>query len=647
MSDRRFICVLVLIQVVLVSACRLDGTVITSSTSIDGEADAGRFDDSEYGGVPTRDGAESDGVSDMACPEGQPWSEVVGECLPGVALEGDCNRPPVLEGTIREDTILSENQCFRVEGVLTVDDTAQLTIMPGVELIFAELAGLEIRRARLVAVGLPERPVVLSGEEHRPGFWRGVHIREDDRTYANRLTAVHIYDGGAIPYGFQTYAGNLTISHRNQDRPEVALLGVYLLGGAGVGLVTNNVAITAFEGNVFSGNALGAAALGLADVKHLDEESIFHGNTIERVILQTIFSPRVAGQSSWIDPGVPYLATFSPNLEGRLVMQEGVEIQFVDQARLQIGNMGHLTVRGTASHPVVLTGVEKSPGAWGGLYFNTRQGELQAFEHLHILHAGAPHGDGEPGGAVTVFPNVGDPIRLSLRHVLVRHSGSHGVVLAGSTQVDALEEMVLADNAGAALVIPANAAAALGEETLLARNGDPRIHIIEGSLRRAGRWPTLAEPYLLTEDLNVSARWSLGAGAHVTFAPGVEVRVREQGYVQLEGSAEAPVVLSGAEPNPGSWAGLNLNNTRADNLLTHVVVQHGGSASQANLLLRGTDNGSPLRVAIDHLTLADGDGAGVSLSGNQIDIIACQGVVFEGVRDTVVGDTAPWDASCR
>lgn len=124
---------------------------------------------------------------------------------------------------------------------------------------------------------------------------------------------------------------------------------------------------------------------------------------------------------------------------------------------------------------------------------------------------------------------------------------------------------------------------------------------VSGVIDDTQHWTAADGPYLVTGDLTIT-----GAGV-LTIDPGVTVffnnatglAVTNGGQLVAEGTADAHIRFA---PNPAlgglPWDGLSFTDTQADNRLTYVDQQGGGSTNQAVFIDHG-------RLTIDHTTWLD------------------------------------------
>lgn len=94
----------------------------------------------------------------------------------------------------------------------------------------------------------------------------------------------------------------------------------------------------------------------------------------------------------------------------------------------------------------------------------------------------------------------------------------------------------------------------------------------------------------VTDWLNVrdGATLTIEPGTKLTFAQGAGLYIEGPGSLSAVGTCDAPILMTGDQPLPGTWNGIWFENSnRAENELGYCIVEYGGSPDQgANLLLR-------------------------------------------------------------
>jgi hypothetical protein len=129
-----------------------------------------------------------------------------------------------------------------------------LTVNAGTRLVFGEDAGLDIREGALLALGSEDDPVVFTGLEAEPGYWRGITL-ESEGSHTLRNAIVEYAGSGAN-------GANVTSRAQSEDEWGTLLIeGCKLRHSAGYGLVNdgNEINDDYAKVNTFEDNALGDA----------------------------------------------------------------------------------------------------------------------------------------------------------------------------------------------------------------------------------------------------------------------------------------------------------------------------------------------------------------------------------------------------
>lgn len=121
----------------------------------------------------------------------------------------------------------------------------------------------------------------------------------------------------------------------------------------------------------------------------------------------------------------------------------------------------------------------------------------------------------------------------------------------------------------------------------------------------------------------------LSAGVTVTLKPGVKlvfssdvafVFAAEQS-LQAVGTAEEPILLTGALPVRGSWRGVTFEGTSVASQLTHVTVEFGGYVAgdgQSAAAVRMEADSRGVRAGFRNVTLRESPGFGLHAAGSAV-----------------------------
>lgn len=117
----------------------------------------------------------------------------------------------------------------------------------------------------------------------------------------------------------------------------------------------------------------------------------------------------------------------------------------------------------------------------------------------------------------------------------------------------------------------------------------------------------------------------------IQFTNDVGLHIEKDGRLQVSGTEENPVRLTGTEKSRGFWKGVQIRNSNsADNILERTILEYAGSSawnpnySSAGLFLRGEN----VRLSIQQSTFRGNANVGVTVTkaGAQLDVDA---VLFE------------------
>ena len=322
--------------------------------------------------------------------------------------------------------------CYRVAQAIVVEQFGSLSLAPGVVLKFAENTELVVNALGALQIqGLPERPVVLTGERSVPGWWRGVTINRSDDERNVISHAVIEYTGGD-----STAAGILLNSSTNAPaRLRVENSLIRFSDTVGVSIPGLDSRLTSFRGNLITRNE-NAIFVNHTALASIDDGSDFIDND-----QQFVFVPLGNYVSDIVidDPGLPIQLSGLNQLTNTLVINEGVEMIFTDNSFFRA--RGNLAIRGTPENPVLLSSKNASPGNWQGLQLI--EGANVELSNV-IIENGGRSSDLNSEGS-NLFANRA---RLSAENLTLRNSSSFGFYTTGDgVTVDRAERINSVNNA--------------------------------------------------------------------------------------------------------------------------------------------------------------------------------------------------------
>lgn len=292
-----------------------------------------------------------------------------------------------------------------------------------------------------------------------------------------------------------------------------------------------------------------------------------------------------------------------------LTLSPGVVLRFGPSARLNVAEDGALTAAGTSLAPILLTGQESVPGFWNGVALDYSNSLKNVLDYVTIEYGG--------GGGAYYSANltIWDSTRISISHTTLRESAAVGFWFHDASNVVTFDANTVTGNAQGAGSVSPGVVEVLGTNSNFSGNPVDRIWIRGGSTSADQNWPALNAPYGVEDNLTFDHHITLAAGARLVFEVDTGVTVADTGALTAQGTAQTPIVLTGAEPTRGYWRGVEFDySNSANNVLDYVTIEYGGGGGayySANLTIW-----DETRIAISHTTLRESDACGFWLHDN-------------------------------
>ncbi|UCF32797.1 MAG: hypothetical protein JSV78_10735, partial [Phycisphaerales bacterium] len=300
---------------------------------------------------------------------------------------------------------------YLAEGSISV--RANLTLDPGARIVFASGKEMTVDNdGTMVAVGTADSPIVFTGQELIRGFWGGLRFYQSNST-DNQL------DHAVIEYGGGYWDANLVLSGSSSSPARVKVTNCTMQGSETYGLYANEyVVIDEFAGNTLTQNTSGAAWMAPNIVGYLDDTSTYTGNDEDYV---EAWGGAVSLDQTWAGLDAAYLLN-SVAVGAQLTIDPGARLVFVSGKEMTVNTDGALSAVGTQAEPIVFTGVEQTPGYWGGLrYYQSNS----AFNRLELVTI--EYGGGYWDGNLVLSGSSSSPVQLALLDCTITDSDTCGV----------------------------------------------------------------------------------------------------------------------------------------------------------------------------------------------------------------------------
>ena len=532
--------------------------------------------------------------------------------ITGVTLENNrINGLEVDAGTITSDAYWDDPEIvYWLQGNVTVDEGAVLTVGAGQVVKFGSHAGTIWVKGTLIADGTAGQPIVFTddcddtaggdtnnnGDATDPfrGGWCAIHFSASST--GNLMDHVEVRWGAYGGWDAQVVADRTELTLTNSVLEHSQNHGLQLAGCDPV--LTNNT---------YRHNADAAIGMDLAS------NPAITGVTLENNRINGLEVDRgtITSDAYWDDPEIVYWVKEDVTVDEGAVLTVGAGqvVKFGAHAG-RIWLNGTLVADGAAGQPIIFTDdrddtagedtnnddAASSParGGWCGIWLNGSSA-VNVMDYVEVRWGG--YGTG--WDAQVVATNT----ELTLTNSMLEYSQEDGLRFTGSDPV--LTNNTYRNNADAAISMDL----ASNPEIIGVTAENNRINglqVDKGTIAVDGFWDDPDIVYWLDDDTVVAN------GATLTVAPGQVVKagshhldIRVDGTLRAEGAPSRPIVFTddhddaaggdtnnngeASGPAPDGWSGIWFSDSSADNVMDHVEVRWGGYKAPANVWVGSSD----------------------------------------------------------
>lgn len=306
-----------------------------------------------------------------------------------------------------------------------MDITAPLTIAAGTIIEVESKGGIGVfDNGSLSVAGNSESPVIIRGKEAVAGYWRGVHM--ETNSISNKLDYLEIYDAG----NNYVYCCN-AIAALFFKAGRCAISNLTIGRASEYGIIAKDAFTFTEYANVTIDSELEPLYLAAERVGEIEANGSLSGGASHNFI--KLENTDITAAVAFRDQNIPYLVDFVLDITNALTIDAGVEMVFMQNGGLGVYNAGSLTIKGTESQNVVLSGYEAIQGYWRGIHCETNS-LANSIDHAQILYAGGNYiyCCNDKAG---LFVKSGV---FALTNSEISHSGGYGVIVKpGATLTDA------------------------------------------------------------------------------------------------------------------------------------------------------------------------------------------------------------------
>lgn len=306
-----------------------------------------------------------------------------------------------------------------------VRPVADLIVAPGTTFIMAAEAQVYMAgdAATLIAAGTPGKPIRFTGAQPTRGYWRGL-IFDGSNNVRNTLSYVTVEHAGSTTADQDAAAVKLAADSHGV-RVNISNCVLRQSGAWGL-FVTGSGLIPQFAGNQLTQNVLGPAKVGSTAAHQLLPGSTYTGNDVDRIQVQADY---VAETVTWSAIGVPYVLDKTIEAQKVWTLAPGVELLMDKDAGISVaGDDAGFHAVGTATAPITISGLAKTPGAWDAIFFDNTLNGANAIDHCLVEFGGGGSAKGHDGMIMTRSDSHG--VGLSVTNSRIENSGVYGLAMS-------------------------------------------------------------------------------------------------------------------------------------------------------------------------------------------------------------------------
>lgn len=307
---------------------------------------------------------------------------------------------------------------------------------------------------------------------------------------------------------------------------------------------------------------------------------------------------------------------------GKLNIAPGSTFYFATGIGLAVRADAVLDAAGTDAEPILFTHEDADRGAWQGLLVDSAS-STSKLVHVVVEHAGGAkwHGGADSGGGVTTQSGA----RLQIENSIFRNNAIAGVHVLNPDATVTVTNTTFENNLRPIWVASEGVG---GLSDLTFEDNDEELIRVDAGTVSTQTWRSHDVPYQFMGRMNVTGHVTIEAGAEFMFQQDTGLHIHGEGRLTAVGTADAPILMYGADQTPGFWRGLFFEDTLStDNVLDYVTLEHaggakwhGGAQSQAGIFVRGASalaiRNSTFRHNVNAAIIVDNDASKLTVEGS-------------------------------
>lgn len=346
------------------------------------------------------------------------------------AFRKEADAAQVIDYSTVSNDLLLEDRVNGVDYIIKnlVEVNANITIKPGVTLMFENGAGLKINEeGSLTAIGVQSNEILFTSQSGKRGDWAGILFLSNSPK--NILSYCKIEQGGGITsWG----SANVTVgTDANKAKAEISNCEITTSKQDGIALSKGSELVN-FSNNKMVTNSAHPMVLHIADAGMFGNNNTYSNNGKEFIklvadgnMITTPINIAKLNEPYLISGNVVAGNSFTIASGSRIYMDNGSEI-VIDGKN---GN-GSFSAVGTASQPIQISAIYNGTGVWQDIKFLSSSSSNNRIEYCTISGGGLTS-NGFEGMVNVVNPNGGSS-NIVIRNSNIMNSAAIGIYIQSS-----------------------------------------------------------------------------------------------------------------------------------------------------------------------------------------------------------------------
>lgn len=283
--------------------------------------------------------------------------------------------------------------------------------------------------------------------------------------------------------------------------------------------------------------------------------------------------------------GIDYIIDCVYVIQGDMIINPGVTIQFATDAGLRVYETGSLQILGQSNDQVLLTGEDSTPGSWRGVFFESNDVKNK-IEYAEIKYAGgeAFNSNGDQG-AVIVWADT----RLNMNNTIITNSETYGFNASYGGDELLLDNNTIT-NCDAPMLIEGAYPTAITGGSYIGNTLDAII-VTADQITGDHNWRKLNVPYHLPEGLQVIAGGKLSIMPGVILKFGLDTRLfinegasGPKPSLIAVGTPIEPIIFTGINNVLGAWKGVYFDTPSPLNEIGFATIEYASNPDQTGAI---------------------------------------------------------------